>query len=58
MVGQLYGSLGFAGEVERAAKPSGDLREDSGGAGAPGPAAHELHVFPSEFRFSSFSYRR
>lgn len=36
------------GEMQRAAQPSGDLREDGGGAGARGHQAHEVHVLSGE----------
>ena len=38
----------LAGEVQRAAQPGGDLREDCGGAGARGHQAHEVHVLPGQ----------
>lgn len=38
------------GEVQRAAQQSGDLREDSGGVGAWGHQADELHVLPGNAR--------
>lgn len=40
--------LCISGEVQRAAKPSGDLWEDRGGAGTWGHQAHEIHVLPGE----------
>lgn len=36
------------GEMQRAAQPCGDIREDGGGAGAGGHQAHEVHVLPGE----------
>lgn len=36
------------GEMQRAAQPRGDIREDGGGAGARGHQAHEVHVLPGE----------
>lgn len=36
------------GEMQWAAQPSGDLWEDSGGAGARGYQAHEVHVLSGE----------
>ena len=38
--------LWSSGEMQRAAKPSGDLWEDGGGAGARSDQAHEVHVLP------------
>lgn len=37
-------------EIQRAAEPSGNLREDGGGAGARSEQIVEFHVFPGELK--------
>lgn len=40
--------LCLLGEMQRAAQPSGDLRENGGSARARSDQAHEVHVLPGK----------
>lgn len=46
----------ISGEVQRAAKSGGDLREDCRGAGTWGHQTHEVHVLPGKRGIKIFEY--